>query len=104
MRVRGRTELRFEGGNGIRMSRQGYAERRGRSLARVIVGRRADATEAEHDVAACEGLAEHSNEAVTVVAFITRPVEREPAPPERRDHPRQMTVLAFARENFVADD
>ena len=58
MRIRGGAELRSIDRDRLRMPHERHAERRGRGLARVVVGRRADAAEAEHDVAARERIAQ----------------------------------------------
>ena len=77
----------------LRMAHERHAERRGRGLPRVVVGRRADAAEAEHEVAARERVAQHRGEALAVVADVVRVVEREPARGERLDHVREVLVL-----------
>ena len=104
VRIRGRAELRFDRGDRLGMPFQANAERSGGRLPRVIVRRRADAAEAEHDIAAGEGLAQRGRQRVAIVALVTRPVEHEPARGERRDDVREVTVLPFAGEDLVADD
>jgi hypothetical protein len=68
---------------------------RGR-LPRVIVGRRADAAEREHDVAAVERFREESRERIAIVAFVVGPREREAARRERRDDVREVAIGALA--------
>ena len=86
------------------MALERHAERGGRGLPRVVVGRRADAAEAEHEVAARERVAQQRRQAVAVVADVMRVVEREPARGERLDHVRQVAVLPLAGQDLVADD
>ena len=86
------------------MTRKRNVERGSRRLARVIVGGRADAAEGEHEIVVGERLAQHRREVLAIVAEIRRVVERKPARCERCDRVREMLVLAFARQDLVADD
>ena len=104
MRVGGVAELGFELGKRDRMAHQRHAERQRRGLARVIVRGRADAAERKHDVAARERFHESGGEHCAIVAFVTGPRETEALRPEGRDDVREMTVLALARQDLVADD
>jgi len=70
----------------------------------VVVGRRADAAEAEHDVARCQGAPERRRDAFRLVAEVLAPGEAQPAPRQRLDEPREVLVLALADEDLVADD
>ena len=97
-------ELRFERGERRGMPFQRHAERGGRGLPRVVVRGRADAAEAEDDVAARECLPEHGCERVAIVALVARPVEPETLSRERGDDVREMTILALARKDLVTDD
>ena len=104
MRIRLLAEARFDLAHRLGMALERHAERRGRCLARVVVRRGADAAEAEHDVAAREGVAQHVGETRAIVAEVLRVVEHDAARPERRDDVRQMLVRALAGEDLVADD
>ena len=86
------------------MADERNAERRGRRLPRVVVRRRADAAEREHDVSPRERFAQHGGEAAAVVALVARPRERQAAPAERFDHVGEMPVGALAGKDLVADD
>ena len=104
VRIRVGAEPRLDLGDGLGVAHQRHAERGGGGLPRVVVGRRADAAEAEHDVAAGEGLAQQRGEPAAIVAFVARPGERKAARAERRDDVRQVLVGALAGEDLVADD
>ena len=79
VRIRLGAELRLDLGDGLGMAHERHAERRGGGLPRVVVRRRADAAEAEHEVAARERLAQQRREPAAVVALVARPGERKPA-------------------------
>jgi hypothetical protein len=89
---------------GFRMQFERYAERGRRALARVVVGRRADAAGRKHDVAGGERTAQRRRDALRIVADVFRPRERQPAFSQKLDNLRQMLVGASARQDFVADD
>src|SRR5688572_4836699 len=104
MRVRGFAEALLDEGHGLGMRNQRHTERGSRSLARVIVGRSADAAEAEHEVVARERCAKERNEARAIVAEVVDFVDLAPARAERLDQMRQVLVLALSGEQLVADD
>jgi hypothetical protein len=89
---------------GFRMQGQAYAERRGSALARVVVGRGADAAEGEHDVARGEAALQRGGKPFRVVAVVLAPGQAQAALGERLDDEGQMLVLALADQDFIADD
>jgi hypothetical protein len=97
-------KARLDLGLRLRMPDEGHAERGGRRLSRVVVGRRADTTEREDDFAAAERFAQRRGEPYAVVAFVARPCEHEPARAERLDHVGEVPVRALAGQDLVADD
>src|SRR5262249_12722965 len=74
------------------------------ALARVVVGRRTDAAEAEHRIARGRGGAQLGDDALGIVADVVRPRECQAARFQRGDEAREMLVLAPAGEDLVADD
>src|SRR5438105_11338227 len=86
------------------MALQRNAERRGRRLAGVIVRCRADAAEAEDQIAAGKRAAQDVRQPRAIVAEVLRVSEREPALAERLDDVRKMLVLPLAGQELVADD
>src|SRR5437773_2271308 len=86
------------------MQRKRHLQRRGSGLARVIVRRRANAAEAEDQVATCEGFAQHRGEACAMVGKILRERKRETARSERCDDVTEMLILPLAGQDLIADD
>ena len=89
---------------GVRMQLEGHAERVGRTLARMVIWRRADAAEAEDDVAGGQTAAQRGREALWIIAQVFAPRESQPAARERTDEEGEMFVLALADKDLVADD
>ena len=86
------------------MQRERHAERGGGALARVVVGRGADAAAREDEVAARERVLQVGGDARRIVADVARPGERQAARGEQLDHLGQVLVGALAGEDLVADD
>ncbi len=104
VRVGGGAELRFELRDRDRMPLERHAEGERRGLPRVVVGRRADAAEGEDEIAAAERIAEGGGERIAIVTLVARPGEPESARGKRLDDMGEVTILALARQNLVADD
>src|SRR5438067_9940958 len=86
------------------MKLERYATRRRDALARVIVGRGADAAEAEHDVARRKAAAKRLGQALRIVAEILSPGKPQAAARERADQKAEVFVLALSDQQLVADD
>src|SRR5690606_12838243 len=71
---------------------------------RVVVGGGADATAAKDRFRAGEGLAQDRRDARAIVADHLGPGQRQAALGQQLGDFRQVLVLAFARQDFVADD
>jgi hypothetical protein len=89
---------------GLRMQPQRHAQRRGRALARVVVGRGADAAGGEHDVARGEGARERFRDAHRHIADVLGPGQLQAARGEQLDHLGHVLVGTLARQDFVTDD
>ena len=91
-------------GFGLRVQLQGQAQGGGRALACVVVRCRANATTRKDQIATGKGLRQGFGDTQTIVAHITRPTQRQTPLAELLDDTRHVFVLAFAREDFVAND
>ena len=89
---------------GLRMQHEFDAERRRGALPRVVVRRRADAAEREHDIRARERPPQRRGDPLRAVAEVLGPLEPQAARAEDVDELREMLVLALAAQDLVADD
>jgi hypothetical protein len=89
-------------GLGVQLERDVECSRS--ALARVVVGRGADAAAAKHGVAAGEGIAQRGGDEPAVVAHVAGPGQRQAARAEQLDDFGQVLVLPLAGEDFIADD
>nr|GEU28068.1 hypothetical protein [Tanacetum cinerariifolium] len=83
---------------------QRQAQRIGRGLARVVVGRGADAAAAEHDVVGGKRALQRGRDARRIVAQHLGPVQLQAARGQDVHDFREVLVDAPAGQDFVADD
>jgi hypothetical protein len=70
----------------------------------MVIGRGADAAEAEHHVAGGQGALQRGGEPRRIVALVFGPGEAQAALLERADQEAEVLVFAFADKELVADD
>src|SRR6267142_2977709 len=80
------------------------AERVGRALARVIVGRRADAAEAEDDIFRGECAPQSGGDQIGNIAEVLAPGELHSSGSEYLDQSGKVLVGTLADDDLVADD
>src|SRR5712692_1285555 len=95
-----RADLAFRIGVQLQADSQGG----GGALPRVIVGCRADAAAAEHDIARGKAARERRGKPRRIVAEVMRPAEPQAALRQRLDEESKVLVLALADEYLVPDD
>src|SRR4029079_2554316 len=89
---------------GIRMQPQGHSGGGRRALPRMVVRRRADAAEAEHDVLRRKAQPQACRDSLRLVAQIMGPRKTKPSLGEGFDDERQVLVLALPYEALIPDD
>src|SRR5262245_14551808 len=70
----------------------------------MVVRRRADSAETEHDVVRSESAFQGSRNELGIVADVLSPAELQSARTEHLNRFGKMLVLAFARQDLIADD
>ena len=97
-------KARADFGLGVGMQLQPHTRSICRTLARVIVGRGADAAKAEYHVRQRQCTLQRRGDQWRIVTEILRPCQFQPTCRQGLDQLRHVLVLTLARQNFVADD
>jgi hypothetical protein len=88
----------------FRMQLERHAKRRGRALARVVIRRGADPARRKHNIARCKRPLERGRDALTVIANIFRPIQRQSPRRQQFDNFWQMLVGPSTGQYLVAND